>query len=871
MQFSLGFLLPDYLRVRKGFTRWMSLPTSNPSQLPLTYLQLKGSLMDDQLLLEQLSLEEEMREATIEWYFTKHDKGAAKGSFSDTHAGRNLFDHLFENFLNGVEAWCEEKRAGGVGRRPRALHLIEDFGDNKTLVFLFLRGVINSAFKRTRVGTTSYPKVTKTILSASDLIHDEHRMRYFEEHKSKLLKKIIKDFRSRDLPRERAKQMMIATFKAQQMEWRAKGWGTKERVNLGLVLLEILIKTTGVVQTDTIYEGNKSYEVLYFTPELEKALLSKMEKAAPMFTRFYPTVIPPKNWVNGQLIGGGYYTDNVHPVKFIKTAGTRFLQELNNRDMSQVLDAVNAMQRTAWRINKDMLGVLEETVGRGIEVKGLALADDKELPEMPYQMEKDSDEWKAHMRTRYEIREFNRRMISKRVALMRTISLARKFSKYGAIYFPHSLDFRGRAYPLPAFLNPQGPDYVKGLLEFSEGKPIDTPEHAAFLAIAIANAWGQDKLPLQERVDWVEANEAMLLEVAKDPLFDLRWTQAGEPFMALRGAIEWSRFCEQGFGVLSHMPVHFDATCSGLQHFSAILRDHVGGRFVNLTSSDVREDIYGEVARKSLLSLQLEADGGNTYTNVAIAIGVTRGLCKRPVMIVPYAGTFKACMEYVADYYDELFEEGTVMPMEKSEFRQNVVPLVAKHVWEAISTTVIAAREAMTWITKTARLASNAGQRTPIQWETPDGFIVRQETFDTSMQRIETYLDGGRRVQTAIKVEKPHLDPRSTSQSLSPNYIHSLDACHLRMTINRALQIGITDFAMIHDSFGVHAAEMPRFLEECIKPTFVEMYANGGLLEKLREELSVNIAEDKRSEIEPIPAQGSLDVTEVLESQFFFS
>lgn len=828
--------------------------------------------MDDQLLMEQFSLEEEMREATIEWYFQRHDKGAQKGDFANTHAGRNLFDHLFDNFIKGIEAWCEEKREGGAGRRPRALRLIEDFNDNRTLAFLFLRGVINSSFKRTRVASKSYSKVTKSVLSAVELIHDEHRMRYFAEHRKALLRKIVSDFKARDLPRQRAKNMMIATFKAQQMEWRAKGWGQKERVNLGLVLLEILIKTTGVLQTDTIYEGHKSYEVVFFTPELEKALLSKMEKAAPMFTRYYPMVIPPKNWENGQLIGGGYYTDNVHPVKFIKTASTRFLLELNQRDMTPVLSAVNAMQRTAWRINSTMLDVLERVIDRGIEVKGLALADDKELPEMPFEMEKGSDEWKAHMRARYDVREFNRRMISKRVALMRTISLARKFSKYGAIYFPHSLDFRGRAYPLPAFLNPQGPDYVKGLLEFSEGKRIETPEHEAYLAIAIANAWGQDKLPLQERVDWVEENSQMLCDIAMDPMCDLRWTKADEPFMALRGAMEWHGLCAHAPSMfVSHMPVHFDATCSGLQHFSAILRDHVGGRYVNLTASDKREDIYGEVARKATASLQHEASEGNTYAQVAITLGVTRALCKRPVMIVPYAGTFKACMEYVGDYYEELFEEGVVCPMESAEFRQQVIPLVAKHVWEAISSTVIAAREAMTWITKTARLASNAKQETPIQWETPDGFSARQETFDQKMNRIETYLDGGKMVKLSVLVPLPHLDPRATSQSLSPNYIHSLDACHLRMTINRALEIGITDFAMIHDSFGVHAAEMPRFLNECIKPAFVEMYVGGGHLERLREELSVNIAEEVQADIEPLPSPGNLDITEVLDSQFFFS
>ena len=35
------------------------------------------------------------------------------------------------------------------------------------------------------------------------------------------------------------------------------------------------------------------------------------------------------------------------------------------------------------------------------------------------------------------------------------------------IYFPHSFDFRGRIYPLPIGLSPQGSDAIKALLLYS--------------------------------------------------------------------------------------------------------------------------------------------------------------------------------------------------------------------------------------------------------------------------------------------------------------------------------------------------------------------------------------------------------------------
>ena len=46
---------------------------------------------------------------------------------------------------------------------------------------------------------------------------------------------------------------------------------------------------------------------------------------------------------------------------------------------------------------------------------------------------------------------------------------------FAAIYYPHTLDWRGRAYPLPMWLQPQGNDLSRGLLQFTEGKPLHSP------------------------------------------------------------------------------------------------------------------------------------------------------------------------------------------------------------------------------------------------------------------------------------------------------------------------------------------------------------------------------------------------------------
>lgn len=819
---------------------------------------------------EQIALEEEMRVAAHDRYFRLHEKAQERGDLADTHVGRNVFDAVIEPFLTELERWVEEKKSGAAGRRPRAVAMIEEFGDLPTLAYIAVQHLINTTLILQSRDNAHVARLTRVALTITQAIHDEHRMRFFAANRKALLKKIVQDFNARDLPRRRRRELMVKQFNNQKLEWHAEGWGQSERLNLGIVLIDLFRKATGLIEEYVYFDGPKSINCISFTKQMQEVLVERMEESANAFSVFYPMVVPPRPWSNDALVSGGYYTDNVNPYRFVKGAKPKFISELENMDLSRVLAPINALQETGYRINPVMLGVLDYVFSNNIEVVGLPSADPVKIPPAPPGADTIEEIATEYRKECYLVHDLNRRMISKRISVLRTLQLARKFSTKEAIYFPYDVDSRGRTYPKVAFLNPQGPDYVKGLLEFSVGKPVCADDYSAFyLTIAIANAWGQDKLPLEERAAWVEENEEMLLSVATHPLQDLRWRDADEPFMALRGAMEWLGYCEYGEGYVSHMPIHFDATCSGLQHFSALLRDAEGGFHVNLTGHPERQDIYGAVAKKAEYSLRIAADTCD-IAKVALSMGISRSLCKRPVMIVPYAGTFSACMEYVNDHYRERSEAGEVFPVEMSAVRKTITPLVAKHVWKAISETVIAARDAMDWITSTARLASK-GQAAPIQWSTPDGFVVQQAKYEERYVKVATYLDGGRRIQSRIAVNSPTLDARKMAQSLSPNYIHSLDACHMRGSILKAMDIGGMSFAMIHDSFGVHAADMHRFVHECIKPAFVEMYASGDNLHHFKDELLLNVDPSDLDKVKVMPKSGTLDINEVLNSQFFFS
>ena len=57
---------------------------------------------------------------------------------------------------------------------------------------------------------------------------------------------------------------------------------------------------------------------------------------------------------------------------------------------------------------------------------------------------------------------------------------------------------------------------------------------------------------------------------------------------------------------VSHLPVHQDGTCNGLQHYAALGGDVEGANQVNLNPSDKPQDVYTYVAK--LVETRVKAD-----------------------------------------------------------------------------------------------------------------------------------------------------------------------------------------------------------------------------------------------------------------------
>src|SRR4029079_6377782 len=114
-----------------------------------------------------------------------------------------------------------------------------------------------------------------------------------------------------------------------------------------------------------------------------------------------------------------------------------------------------------------------EVVARGLDDVGAfkkARLRDREIPDKPLDIATNEEARKERRTKSAQAYAYNATLRSRRLQIVKTLTVAEEFAEYERIYFPHQLDFRGRVFALPQWLNPQGPDYAKGLLTFAEGK-----------------------------------------------------------------------------------------------------------------------------------------------------------------------------------------------------------------------------------------------------------------------------------------------------------------------------------------------------------------------------------------------------------------
>jgi DNA-directed RNA polymerase len=644
-------------------------------------------------------------------------------------------------------------------------------------------------------------------------------------------------------------------------------FGEGEKVKLGTKLIEVMQDATGLLKTANIRTNAKRvHKQLLFTDKAAKFMedWDKWSELAACDHR--PMLVPPQPWVSP--IRGGYLSDSQR-LDLVRSTADTTRDDLFSAEMQEVYDAVNTIQETPWRINKALFDTLKEVRESGGRLGGLPQADDLPVPERPADIPvdrriADMDEaehrrFKTWKMDAAQVHDDNHAAQSKRKALVMQMASAEELAQWDRFWFPHNLDFRGRLYPIPPVLNPQSDDSGRALLEFADGKPLGK-SGAYWLCVHIANLFGEDKISFDDRVNWVNDNSAALFDSAMQPLDGQRfWETADKPWCALAACFEYAGWFITGDEYVSHLPIAMDGSCSGLQHFSAMMKDEVGGEAVNLTNTDVPNDIYTMVLDVVMGKLtKLREPLAQSWLPK-----LSRKIVKRPCMTFAYSVTSRGITDQIKDELRKSHGEQALPGYENAEAAKYLAPYVE----DAIRDVVVKGAIAMDWLKAATKVLTQ--HKIPLMWVTPVGLPVIQSRRKYT-SKLHKMWYGGQRIRLALVTATKVLDTAKQLTSVAPNLVHSMDAAHLMLVTNRMVSEGVTtNFSMIHDSFGVHACDIDE-LNYVIRDEFVKMYTDNQL-ERFRNFVICRLPLAERDDVPLVPEQGALNLEEVRDADFFFA
>ena len=714
-------------------------------------------------------------------------------------------------------------------------------------------------------------KLRPSAYQTGRVIHCELVLAQIEHISPDLYHTLSNDFNRRRSTNLRHR-MTVFRLQAEKQGIHIDTWDIGARDQVGMYLLDKL-QGLGMIhiQPPAMRNGKKiagrmADRDVTLTPEVTEVINKIKGITEIMSPMFGPCVEPPRDWT--AFNDGGFHTRDmvrVHPY-MVKAHGSA-RQLLRDVPMPKVLKGLNQLQRTAWRINERVLDTIMKVAESSTTGEVVSMHDNPK-PDRPAWLEdvpdtsklegKQMEEfvaWKHAMNHWYTDRKA---MLTKYSRFYSATRAAETFKEYDELFFVYFADSRGRFYPLTYGVNPQGSDLQKALLHFAKGKPLATAQARRWFLIHGANKWGFDKATLQERADWYKDKDKLLMAMASDPVNNTEWQNADNPLQFLAWVFEYAEWQIDPDGFESRIAVSMDGSCNGLQNFSAMLRDEVGGQATNLTDNAAMEDIYRRVAEAAIKRMQASTDPDDAAIRQKwLEHGIDRNVVKRSVMTTPYGVTKRSATNYVIDDY---LKAGKAPCFDKSEWRVAANTLMT-YAWPAIGDVVIKSREAMDWLSKCAKLIVNTysdDNDGVISWVTPSGFIATQAYYEANEHRISTRINGITRIKVLSEKDEAH--KRRHATGLAPNFVHSMDASHLHLVSAACADRGF-DLAMIHDDYGTHAADAED-MYHIIREVFVKMYEQNDPIEEFARAYPVC----------PMPPKkGTLDLREVLKSQYFFS
>ena len=810
---------------------------------------LAGTLLEDEIRLETRAIEE-----GVIRYRDLVNMAIRRGDGAGLKPAERLLAHWFEVVSHLIQTELDDFRAGrpGVGRTIAGPVL--SCLPAQSLAVIVMHTCTSACMDPSR---TEENRIVRLASSVGSAVYAEIHARM-----ARRIKVTIRHRNGRD--REYGLQsLMLSRFRRAtpaRVNWYAKKHladplvSIVSRTQAGATLIRCLIEGASdrdyseafspAFEREFVRRKGKTHGVLRLSARAMSLINEGHERRQYLRPRYLPMIVPPYRW--SETAQGGY----VHIRTPLLSKPTQEQKiALAQADLSGVYDAIDALGGVAWRIDAWLLGVVRRLADSGGGVAGIPCASDAELPPQPATADPIAIRaWKAE---REKIHGVNARRRADRCAFHQTMSVADLMLDRERVYFPHMLDFRGRAFAIPPHLNFQGDDLRRSLMRFAEAR-APGPNGARWLAINAANAWkrgGLDKLPYPERIEWVMDHLENMRRCGRDPLSDEWWMGAKKPmrFLSLCRAMVDPE-------AAAHVWTEIDGTCNGLQHYSAMARDARGAEAVNLVASSRPRSVYKDVAEAVTPRVRRDAASGDPNAIEVLPLLATEAveIIKQTVMTMVYGVTEVGAHEQIRDQLHERAPEGRDL-FEASRYLSRIV-------LDSMGDVCRGARSIMDWIRACAKVHTDHDQ--VVSWTSPMGLPVVQPYRNRSAMEVKTCLQS----IDLVRLDKP-ASPKAGKQrdAAAPCVVHSVDASHLAAVAVRCRERKIS-FGSRYDCFATHAADMDA-LARIVPEEFVRLHRRP-ILEDLHREWCANIPE---ADFPDPPEPGDFDLDQVMDSTYAFS
>ncbi|ODH49026.1 hypothetical protein GX48_04851 [Paracoccidioides brasiliensis] len=730
-------------------------------------------------------------------------------------------------------------------------------------------------------------KLTILVMYLGKSIHDEFMAMQFRELENKSssngrTSKFIDKLAHKGTRKAQVQwKRLIAKFEHSQ---RPVEWSPIVQAKIGACLALMLLssatvpvfskdpKTNKTKRSDQmafrrVYQLERGFRVGYVHAHDRIVEKLRREPLGDLLAKHLPMVCPPRPWTSAR--DGGFLKTpspvlrvkegDVSQLSYVETAAAR-------GDLDTVFAGLTVLGKTGWKINRGVLEVMLEAWNSGEEIANLA-PETPDIPEPERPNTEDRDALTDYYRAKVHAANTRSSYHSQRCFQNFQLEIARAY-RNETFYLPHNLDFRGRAYPMPPYFNQMGADHCRGLLLFNKGRELGT-SGLRWLKIHLANVFGFDKASFQEREQFSMDHLEDIRDSAINGLKGKKWwLDAADPFQCLAACIELTNAMqlEDPTKFVSHLPVHQDGSCNGLQHYAALGGDIIGAQQVNLEPSDRPSDIYTGVAEHVKASIQKDAADGNETAKL-LENKITRKIVKQTVMTNVYGVTFLGAIRQVRkqllDHYPELFHSGVV---------GQCATYIARKIFAALGSMFTGAHNIQFWLGDCANRISQslspeqieilsdekgleavgnsrsskklakiikspkAHFKSTVVWTTPLKLPVAQPYREAACVRVFSDLQ-------QLSIRNPQasdvINKRKQLQAFPPNFVHSLDATHMFLSAVKCDELGLS-FSAVHDSFWTHAADVDT-MNRVLRDAFIRMHSED-IVQRLASEFKTRYA-----------------------------